>query len=190
MFAIKSWKVNFKLNELWCRNVENSFFTIAQYLKTLIASLHKICQHAEFFRTMEKPSYYHILSSPAFMFSSASLMYFYKIVAFYMINSVLRNLYHPYFLIHENNKYWAAIVQIFHILRDMIYWYCLSFLSYKHFWEGNGIYLSVFCGTNLNSKFLTNWLLEDNKFSFLILPTTVSVICQLAVLYSTKCFTC
>ena len=45
--------------------------------------------------------------------------------------------------------------------------------------------MSMFGGTNLNSEFLTRFLLVDNKLSIVFF---VSILLQLLVLYSMKTF--
>ena len=66
-----------------------------------------------------------------------------------------RNLYYPHCFVPVNDKYYTAIL-IVQILRDTIYWYCLSPLFDKDFQGTSAIYLRVFWGTKLNSEFLTH----------------------------------
>ena len=47
---------------------------------------------------------------------------------------------------------------------DIIYWYCLSPFSDKHFIRKKCIFLRMFCGTSLNSELLTHSLLCSTKY--------------------------
>ena len=59
-------------------------------------------------------------------------------------------------------------------------------MTCKHFKGAIAIYLSMLCGTNLNSEFLTRSLTRGQQivFSWHVYIASVSIILQLAVLYT------
>ena len=93
-----------------------------------------------------------------------------------------------FFRLHCNGKKWVDIQiitfphNLFILINTLVLFILLNTLHFAchacHFWGTNTIYLSVFCGTNLNSDFLTHSLLGDNKLYFLS-----RIIPQLWVLY-------